>query len=64
MAEKISYTDAYNELKEIVEAIEQSNVSVDDLAKKIERAGLLIQICKDKLTKTEEEINKIVEKFE
>ncbi|MBO4232023.1 MAG: exodeoxyribonuclease VII small subunit [Bacteroidales bacterium] len=64
MAEKISYTDAYNELKEIVEAMEQSNVSVDDLAKKIERAGLLIQICKDKLTKTEEEINKIVEKFE
>jgi len=64
MAEKISYTDAYNELKEIVEQMEQANVSVDDLSKKIERAGFLIQICKDKLTKTEEEINKIVEKFE
>ncbi|MCQ2287126.1 MAG: exodeoxyribonuclease VII small subunit [Bacteroidales bacterium] len=64
MEEKITYTEAFEELKEIVEQMEMANVSVDDLAKKIERAGLLLQICKDKLSKTEAEISKIVEKFE
>ena len=44
--------------------MEHADISVDDLAEKIERAGVLIKICKEKLTKTEEEINKITEKFE
>ena len=59
---QMTYTDAYQELQEIVQKMENADISVDELAKKIERASQLIQICKDKLTKTEEEINQLIEK--
>ena len=61
---KMNYTEAFEELQQIVKQMEHADISVDDLAEKIERAGVLIKICKEKLTKTEEEINKITEKFE
>ena len=61
---KMNYTQAFEELQQIVKQMEHADISVDDLAEKIERAGVLIKICKEKLTKTEEEINKITEKFE
>ncbi len=60
----MNYTEAFEELQEIVKQMENADISVDDLAKKIERAGVLIKICKEKLTKTEEEITKIAENFE
>jgi len=60
----MNYTEAFEELQQIVKQMEHADISVDDLAEKIERAGVLIKICKEKLTKTEEEINKITEKFE
>lgn len=60
----MNYTEAFEELQEIVKQMENADISVDDLAKKIERAGALIKICKEKLTKTEEEITKIAENFE
>jgi len=61
---RMNYTEAFEELQQIVKQMEHADISVDDLAEKIERAGVLIKICKEKLTKTEEEINKITEKFE
>lgn len=61
---KMNYTQAFEELQQIVKQMEHADISVDDLAEKIERAGVLIKICKEKLTKTEEEISKITEKFE
>ena len=60
----MNYTEAFEELQQIVKQMEHADISVDDQAEKIERAGVLIKICKEKLTKTEEEINKITEKFE
>ncbi len=60
----MNYTEAFEELQQIVKQMEHADISVDDLAEKIERAGVLIKICKEKLTKTEEEISKITEKFE
>ncbi len=59
---QMTYTDAYQELQEIVQKMENADISVDELSQKIERASQLIQICKDKLTKTEEEINQLIEK--
>lgn len=61
---RMNYTEAFEELQQIVKQMEHADISVDDLAEKIERAGVLIKICKEKLTKTEEEISKITEKFE
>lgn len=58
---KPSYTEAYEELQAIVKKMESADISVDDLAEQIKRASFLIKICKDKLLKTEEEVNKIIQ---
>ena len=55
-----TYTAAFEELKEIVNQLENDRISVDELAEKMKRATELMKICKDKLTKTEEEINKTI----
>ncbi|MBQ5993316.1 MAG: exodeoxyribonuclease VII small subunit [Bacteroidales bacterium] len=55
-----TYTAAFEELKEIVNQLENDSISVDELAEKMKRATELMKICKDKLTKTEEEINKTI----
>ncbi len=63
MEKKTSYTDAINELEELVIEIETGDISVDELSKKVKRAARLIKICKNKLTTTEEEVNKIFEEI-
>lgn len=57
---EITYTAAFEELKEIVNQLDNDSISVDELAEKMKRATELMKICKDKLTKTEEEINKTI----
>lgn len=57
---EITYTAAFEELKEIVDQLENDSISVDELSEKMKRATELMKICKDKLTKTEEEINKTI----
>ncbi|MGP8216393.1 MAG: exodeoxyribonuclease VII small subunit [Bacteroidia bacterium] len=64
MSEELNYTNAYNELQEIVNEIENGNISVDELSEKVKRAALLIKICKTKLTKTEEDVNTILKELE
>ncbi len=46
---KISYDKALEEIKGISQALEQGEVSVDELPVKVKRAKELIQYCKDKL---------------
>ncbi len=58
--EKITYTEAFKQLQKIVQDMENANVSVDDLSENIKTATRLIKICKDKLSKTEEEVNKTI----
>lgn len=60
MENNIKYTDAISELEAIVSEIENEDISVDDLAEKVKRASMLIRICKDKLTKTETEVNEVL----
>jgi exodeoxyribonuclease VII small subunit len=40
--------------------LENDSVSVDELTEKMKRATVLLKICRDKLTKTEEEVNKTI----
>jgi exodeoxyribonuclease VII small subunit len=56
-----SYTKAYEELQQIVESMENEDVSIDDLEKNIKRASELLKICKDKLHKTEISVLKNLE---
>ena len=65
MTEKIlSYEEAYRELAEIAEAIQNESVSVDVLAEKVKRASELITYCQGKLRSTESEVNKIIAQME
>ena len=64
MKQKISYTEAFSELENIVNEIEQGEISVDKLSEKVKRASLLVKVCKDKLTSTEEDVNRILEELQ
>ena len=59
----MTYTEAFNELQEIVKEMENSEVTIDLLDSKIKRASELLKICKDKLYKTEENVQKILEEI-
>ena len=58
-----TYEDAFNELREIVNEIEEGEVNVDLLSEKVKRAVGLIKVCKDKLTSTEEDVDRILEEL-
>ncbi len=60
MKEEITYTEAFEQLQEIVNQMENADISVDDLSDNIKKASKLIKICRDKLTKTEQEVNKTI----
>lgn len=58
--EKISYSDAVEEIESILEKIEAGSLDVDDLTAKVSRVSDLLKICRDKLHKTEAQIDKIL----
>ncbi|MDD3878029.1 MAG: exodeoxyribonuclease VII small subunit [Bacteroidales bacterium] len=64
MNDKINYTEAFEELQNIVVQIEEGEISVDELSEKVKRASVLIKICKTKLTSTEEDVNKILKELD
>jgi exodeoxyribonuclease VII small subunit len=51
-------------LQQIVQEIEQGEISVDELSQKVKRAATLIKICKDKLSSTEEDVSIILKELE
>ncbi|MCF8332382.1 MAG: exodeoxyribonuclease VII small subunit [Bacteroidales bacterium] len=53
----ISYQKAFEELQTIVNKMENSGISIDELGVKIKRASELLKICRDKLYETEENIS-------
>lgn len=63
MTEKISYTEAHEELQEIISEMENSEISIDELDSRIKRASKLLKICKDKLFKTEKNVQDVLEEI-
>jgi exodeoxyribonuclease VII small subunit len=59
MNQEINYSEAYAELQEIITAMEQGDISVDELSEKVKRASELLSRCKNKLYQTEEDVNQI-----
>lgn len=55
-----SYEEALQELQRIVKELENREIKIDDLASKVSKAKALVDYCREKLSKTEEEINKII----
>ena len=64
MEKKETYQEAYEELEMIVDEIEGGEISVDELSEKVKRAAKLIKTCKNKLTSTEEDVNKILQELQ
>ncbi len=62
--EKITYSEAFGELQQIVAGIEGGDISVDELAAKVSRATALIKVCREKLAKTEEDVSAILKDLE
>ena len=58
--EKINYEQAIEELETIVSKMESGELNLDAITEKLKRAQKLIKLCKDRLTKTDEEIKKIL----
>ena len=58
---KLTYSEAKAELEKIVESIESNELDVDALTEKVKRASELISFCNDKLTKTDDDLQKILE---
>jgi exodeoxyribonuclease VII small subunit len=64
MSKEPNYTEAFEELQNIVSEIEQAEISVDELSEKVKRAAILIKICKAKLSTTEEDVARILKELE
>jgi exodeoxyribonuclease VII small subunit len=61
---KGTYKEAITEIEEILSQIENNELDVDELSEKVKRVSLLINLCKDKLKNTEEEIEKILREMD
>ncbi|MDR2810283.1 MAG: exodeoxyribonuclease VII small subunit [Tannerellaceae bacterium] len=59
-----SYRDAETKLRKIVADIENGDLDVDVLSDKVKEAIRLIRLCKDKLFKVDEEVEKILEELD
>ena len=57
---ELKYEKAVSELEEIVDKMERDELDIDQLSEQLKRAKVLVKLCKDKLTKTDEEIKKLL----
>lgn len=58
---EISYTETMGEIEQILDRFRREEMSVDVLTQEVKRATELIALCRERLTKTEEELKKITE---
>ena len=59
--EQLTYTSAIKELEEIVQKLQRTDCEIDQLCQLTERSIKLLTFCKDKLTKTDEQLVKLLE---
>ena len=60
MKQEIKYEAAFAELQAIVRRMENDELDIDQMSEQLKRAQNLIKLCKEKLTKAEEDIQKIL----
>ncbi len=65
MAKKeLKYGEAMQEMEEILSRIENEELDVDELSSTVKRVSFLVKVCRDKLYKTEAEVEKILKDME
>ena len=57
----IKYEEALRQLEGIVEKLENDELDIDQLSDQLKCAKALVKLCKDKLTKTNDEIKKLLD---
>ena len=57
----MKYEETLRQLDDIVQKMERNEYGIDELTLQLKKAKELIKQCKDKLTKTDEEIKKILD---
>lgn len=60
MATETKYEEAIRQLEDIVEKLENNELNIDEMSKQLKKAQQLIKLCKERLTKTDAEIQKIL----
>ena len=61
MKTAMKYEEAMRQLEEIVSRMENDQLDIDQMGEQLKTAQKLIRLCKDKLTKTDEEIKRILD---
>lgn len=62
--EKISYQEAIKEIEIILEKMENEELDVDVLSQQVKRVSHLIKLCRQKLSQTEQEVEKILDEMD
>lgn len=60
MPREPKYETAMRQLEDIASKMESGELDIDSLCEQLKTAQKLIAVCRDKLTKTDAEINKIL----
>ena len=58
--EELKYEEAMATLEQIVARMENNELDLDTMSEQLKKVQRLIKLCKDKLTKTDQEIRKII----
>lgn len=58
--EEITYTQAVTELEELVKKMQDPQCSIDNLSQYTKRSKELLDICRKRLTATDEELKRIL----
>ncbi|MDE5857145.1 MAG: exodeoxyribonuclease VII small subunit [Muribaculaceae bacterium] len=61
--DKLTYTEAISELKQILEEMQSENCDIDRLTKMTTRAASLIEECRRRLTATDAELQQILDRL-
>ena len=62
--ETLSYEQAYSELRQIIDRLENSDVNIDALTKEIERAESLLDFCNKRLSQVEVDVQELTKRLE
>lgn len=61
MKKDIKYEEAVRRLEDIVDRMESGDMDIDTLGEQLKTAKELMKLCKDKLTKADLEVKKILD---
>ena len=62
--EELTYTGAMQELTDIVQKLQRPDCEIDELCQLTERSVKLLAFCKERLTKTDEQLVELLKQLD